>query len=195
MLKKSHRVFGLTLLPALLIAPLNIQTNIDFIQKPVTYWNQFQLDIGDNLFISLGFLLLFFLGTTFPDIDMKFKVFFKDKSKRYLYHRQFTHSLFLNIGLLWATLYYLPNYTNYYILVTGFLLGITTHLLADMLTGSVPFLLYGHYGIPFMRIGITSFIPKSIHTIFTEEFPKMLNKNLYILVFLNLIPLNLRLFF
>jgi len=190
MLKKSHRVFGLTLLPSLLINKINnINPNNQFEQhlnKVINSFNEIISSFHDMnmLYMSL-FLILFFIGVTFPDIDMKCKFFYHNKAERYLYHRQLTHSLSLNLILLYYSLFYLPDYTYLYFGATAFLLGISTHLIADMLTGSIPIFLYGHYGIPFRRIGITIFFPKSMHKIFTEKLPKLLNKHVSIIILVN----------
>ena len=102
--KKGHIKFALSLSP-LFFKPLNIHLNL--IEK----YNQFVFDLksvfivesikSNTVFmfshIKLIILTLFFylLGAIIPDIDFFFRYFFNDKNKqkRYLYHRQFTHSL------------------------------------------------------------------------------------------------------
>jgi len=202
MLKKSHRVFAASLTPILFIKPFD-SVNISYIPP---HFNKIINTAIDNLneivysvhlfdsIVIIGFFIMVFIGSTVPDLDMKLKVFFKNKNERFRYHRQFTHSLLLNLFLMFASLYYLPEYTEYYFLVFAFFFGIFTHLIGDMLTGSIPWLIYGHYGIRFSRIGITVFLPKKLHPIFTEEFPKFLNQNVWAIIFIALLFLNLRIF-
>ena len=170
MYKKSHRALGAALTPLLVL--------------PTTYVPTYKLD---NYLISLGFLIFYFIGTTFPDLDMKFKVFFKNQNERYRYHRQVTHSILLVGLLLYGSLIYLPTYTTLYMLSVGFSLGIIAHLLGDVITGSVPWLLYAPYYRRFQRIGITVFLPKIVHPLFTERLPKYFDKNMWIFVVLFLI--------
>lgn len=199
LLRKSHIVFGLTLLPTLLVKPIdnikNSNINFEKINLAINNFNNIIVNIYDlDLYYILLFLIPFFIGTTFPDIDMKFKIFVKNKSDRFLYHRQITHSLLLNISLIYCSLYYLADRTEFYFIFTAFLLGIFTHLIADMLTGSIPIFLYGHYGKQFSRIGVTRIIPKNMHKIFTEKLPKVLNKYIIIIIIFNLIIFSIRFF-
>jgi len=203
MLRKSHIVFGIGMLPTFLIYPISnnlslfekFNLNLNPIISTIDNWNKFSVNIDTiNPIISIGFLATYLIGTITPDIDLKFKFLVKNSNERYKYHRQFTHSLLLTLFLIFSSLYWLPNYTELYPIATGFFLGILTHIIGDMLTGSVPWFIYGHYGIPGMRIGITSFLPKKLHEIFTVKFPKFLDKNLYAVLALALIPLNIRIF-
>lgn len=101
------------------------------------------------LMLSITFLLML-TGGIFPDFDLKLRKFMPSdkKNKSYLYHRQITHSL-----LLWAGVFTLSVYLeNVYLFF--FACGWFIHLLGDMLTGSVPILLWGKYYHFFSRIGI-----------------------------------------
>ena len=116
-----------------------------FIQNPVFL---FDLKI-ENAFYVLSLILLAVAGGIIPDFDLKLNVFFNDRErkKRYLYHRQLTHSL-----ILWAgTAYYSLQTSNPYLFY--FALGGISHLFGDMLTGSVPVFLWGKYYRPY-RIGL-----------------------------------------
>lgn len=101
----------------------------------------------ENLFLSLIFIGFFWVGTFLPDLDNKLSFLFDKDTKgdrRYLYHRQITHSI-----LLWGFIFYYGFFieTNLEIqfLLLGLSLGVFTHLLADSITGSVPLFLYASY--------------------------------------------------
>lgn len=96
------------------------------------------------------------IGAKLPDLDLKLKHLLpKDlQNKRYLYHRQFTHSLLLWLGIGYYS--YISNFVPLFYLV----LGVMTHLIADMLTGSIPIGIYGRYKKPFSRIGLNINITK-----------------------------------
>jgi membrane-bound metal-dependent hydrolase YbcI (DUF457 family) len=100
-------------------------------------------------------MFFFFLGIKFPDIDLLLKNYMPSSisNLRYLYHRQFTHSILL---VLFA---FLVFNNNIYSVI--FVYGILTHLIADMITGSVPLFFNGVYYKSFnpftLRIGIDMF--------------------------------------
>jgi len=127
---------------------------------------------------------------------MKLKIFLPPAQRRetFRYHRQITHSILLWLGLLWYSLYFLPSITDFSMLLTYLSLGVITHLIGDMLTGSIPWLLYAPYYIRFSRIGITVFLPKVIHKIFTRTFPTWLNENLWVFGILFIINVGLLIF-
>ena len=113
--------------------------------------------------------ILTIIGSIIPDIDLKFKDFFNDPSgqKRYLYHRQITHSL-----LLWSGgLFYAAYTRNIYLFY--FSLGGLSHLFGDIITGSVPVFLWGKYYVFWSRIGADRIYknPK-----FYSKFAKFLDK-------------------
>lgn len=183
MLKNSHRAFAIALTP-IFTYKIELLFDIFFINQLVLNYNKYIEYIVTNYYLLVPVLITYIFASTFPDIDQRLKVFFnaENKDKRFLYHRQYTHSLLLWIGLLIFTLFYKFEYIQINILLFVFVLGVLTHLLGDMLTGSIPWALYAPYYARFTRIGITIFLPKTIHKIFTEIFPKWLNKY-YLIVF------------
>ena len=146
MYKKAHRnlaIGSFIALPAIL-DKYNILYNFNYM------FNNYTI-------IHIGILLLLTIfGATIPDWDLKLKYVYHDYSgkKQYLYHRQITHSLF--IWILFGYLSY--NLNNIYLFY--FVVGVYTHLIADMLTGSIPILFYGRYYDYFSRIGLDRFYPK-----------------------------------
>ena len=181
MLKKSHRIFSFSLLPLTLIPVCyhEINSSILFFDNAYkSYANFLKFDSIESIFEYSVALLFYFLGSTFPDIDMKLKFLYGSKN-RYKYHRQFTHSLVLWIVLILFLSSKLSIY-NWLIIPLMFSFGVLTHLIGDMITGSIPWFLYGPYYMRFSRIGITTLLPKNVHKIFTEVLPKWLNSNLYI---------------
>ena len=74
--------------------------------------------------------------------------------------------------------------TGYLLLYFFFALciGGLSHLVADMLSGSVPWGFYGKYYDGFSRFGITIFLPKSMHGIFTKKIPTFIEKYSFILL-------------
>jgi len=200
MLKKSHIAFGFSLLPAIFIKPIENISTIPYANEKIVEKINFMIDnfnaiiygYGSNILLSALFLFAFYIGTFISDEDMKLKRLVHDPSRRYLYHRQFTHSILFTLFFFLYSLYYIPIYTSSYPIFVGFFLGVLTHLLGDMLTGNIPWFLYGHYGKPFMRFGITSFLPKNTHSFITEKLPKILDKNRYIFLLSGILLLILR---
>lgn len=124
------------------------------------------IDLKDEVSLFHMIILLaitMFSASKIIDKDLKFAIFLPPnmRHKRYLYHRQTTHSLVLWLLMLGLGIFGLGisienimnlNYNmNYYILF--FAVGGLSHLLADMLTGSVPIFLWGKYHRGF-RIGL-----------------------------------------
>lgn len=183
MLKASHRGLAFALTPFFFKKIPEVHSTfpgIDHILNTIihnynVFFHSFTASTINTLNMML-FFLFYFIGSTFPDIDLKFKVFYKDPSKRYLYHRQFTHSILLSIIMLYVSFVWLYSInTTIASIFIGLTLGIITHQIGDMLTGSVPILFYGHYARRFSRFGITVFLPRSAHPVFTQKFPKWLN--------------------
>ena len=100
--------------------------------------------------LTLAFLMLALFGAKFPDFDLFLSPLFDRGTgmRRYKYHRQFTHSVLLWSVAMWYALY------TYNIFLFYFSFGGIVHLLGDMLTGSVPYLLWGRHYNFFARIGI-----------------------------------------
>lgn len=196
MLKISHRSLAISLTPLLFVTIPEIKYLETYIQKYNLFFSQIYTNFSiENLFLITLFFIMYFIGSTFPDIDNYLKYLYpKDqRDKRYLYHRQITHGLLLTTLMLFVALHYLNNPITF-ALFLGLTLGIITHQIGDMLTGSIPILFYAPYYVRFARIGITVFLPKGLHYIFTEKFPKFLNKN-YKIIFSILFLLNSLLLF
>jgi len=114
----------------------------------------------NNIEITTMLALCMISASKIIDQDLKLKFILpKDiRNKRYLYHRQITHSLILWVGLLFYSLFGIPTSPNNIILdinyyIMFFAIGGLTHLIADMLTGSIPILLWGKYSRG-LRIGL-----------------------------------------
>jgi membrane-bound metal-dependent hydrolase YbcI (DUF457 family) len=186
MLKRSHRAFALSLFPLTLIKINNVQaTNFEIFNLIINKYNETISLVSTVSIWPVLFLLAYWYGSTFPDIDHKFKYLYKkeDWHKRYLYHRQTTHSiLFLSLMLILSLIYSERYIGHFGIIITAMSLGMFAHIIGDMMTGSVPWLLYAPYYRRFARIGITVFLPKAAHKVFTEKLPKYFDKNMYIFV-------------
>ena len=171
MLKKSHRSLSFSLSPFL------------FIEYPHYKWNTFLSEIGSErgMFYTIIFFIFYWIGSTLPDIDLKFKYLMPKqfRNQRFRYHRQLTHSLLLSFGSLYL-LYLYPQKEYILIPLYGVIFGIITHQIGDMLTGTVPIFFVGPYYMRFSRLGINTFLPRIWFEIFTVKFPKWLNKNLWI---------------
>lgn len=121
--------------------------------------------------IAIYLAICMFSASKIIDQDLKIAFILpKDmRHKRYLYHRQITHSLILWVGLLYYSIYGIPANLqnlihneiniNYYLFF--FAIGGISHLIADMLTGSVPIFLWGKYNRGF-RIGLNIEVTKKI---------------------------------
>jgi len=117
-------------------------------------WENFVVYFEKQFYYPLSTIFILFIltliGAVIPDIDLKLKDVFNDPDgkKRYLYHRQFTHSM-----LLWSAGFFYAAYTqNIYLFY--FTLGGLSHLFGDMITGSVPVFLWGKYYVFWSRIGV-----------------------------------------
>jgi len=163
MKKKGHIAVGaLFLLPVLFNKSIPyINTSDQYLIKLnniILYFNNNFITLS-NLLYNLTFnpaqlillLLFYYFGIRFPDMDLYIKNISPYlKEHRYLYHRQLTHSLFLNLFIMF---YF---YKNIYVFFFSY--GLLTHLIADMFTGSIPLFLFGKYYRTFnifqWRIGI-----------------------------------------
>lgn len=196
MLGRSHRYTGL------LAASVSLTPIVYFFPRKNLFWIlQDAVDLQSAFlksFIALGshqkgvfagYLILYFLasiiGSILPDKDMLLKRFYGDKKdERFRYHRQWTHSILL-WGLLTAFAFYaFFNDFNPLIWVSliGLCVGAWSHLIGDMITGSVPWGLYGKYYDRFSRFGITVFLPKAMHTTFTEKLPRKIERHSWIIL-------------
>lgn len=105
-----------------------------------------------GLIPSLILLFLAYLGGRIPDWDLFFVPDGADWRTRVKIHRQTTHSIILIAGLTFLAYYNLSE-SRYVEFALYLCIGLCSHLLADVVTGSIPVFLYGGYprGI---RIGI-----------------------------------------
>jgi len=102
--------------------------------------------------ITAGIVGATLLGSYIPDIDLKFKHFFSKDTKYWVYHRQITHSLLIWVGLFIYLLFNQQNIINLnfggvYFILLGFVTGALSHLVADMITGTIPIFLKGNFKI------------------------------------------------
>ncbi|ANE33850.1 metal-dependent hydrolase [Campylobacter hyointestinalis] len=201
MLGRSHRFTGLlaasvSLIPISYILKINGAPEI--LQNLADYHEAFLksfLALGrDPKGMFAGYVILYVVasvwGAMLPNYDLHFARFYGDrKEERFRYHRQWTHSI-----LLWTILTAIAVYTFYaglnpliWVFLIGLCVGGWSHLFGDMITGSVPWGFYGKYYDRFSRFGITIFLPRSIHPIFTDKFPKRLEKHSGIILFIAII--------
>lgn len=143
---------------------IKIPTNyfdLNFMNEIVTHINLMTSSwhyyfTSGNVYYPILFLVLLYIGATFPDIDL----YFGDNSKRYKTHRQITHSMLLFCMIMYVIFYHLENQYKLYSYMIMY--GILTHFIADMLTGTIPIMFYGAYYQPnkiMYRFGIDTFFP------------------------------------
>lgn len=202
MLGRTHRYVGLLAASASFIPIKNICLSGHGCSWPLSDLASYQahfiksfISLGDNHKEYLtGYLLLYFffalVGAMIPDKDLALARFYGDrKDEKFRYHRQWTHSILLWVALT-AFTYYL-FYNNYmpilWVSLMGFCIGGLSHLVADMLSGSVPWGFYGKYYDRFSRFGITIFLPKSMHGIFTKKIPAFIEKYSFILLIVTVV--------
>lgn len=161
-------------------APKTIQTYNELVAELAIKTTD-TLAIGLCIILFLIFGLTAFISSTLPDKDFLLKVFYhKDKRNlTYLYHRQLTHSILLFLLIL----YFIPKNLSSeidYAIFYGFIYGVGSHLIADMLTGTIPILFNGSYYSYFTRIGLITFLPKTCHDFFTKKLSIISDNNLWI---------------
>jgi len=147
----------------------------------IDFSNNFISIINQHPFVFIFSIMSYWIGSTFIDfIDFKIikKLMSKEKQKsQFYYHRQWTHALIDNILYFYLSIYFLYHTENiYFYIIVFYFLGVFTHLLADMITGSIPIFFYGHYAKKMSRIGIDRFIPTSKTTFFTKTLPKYFDR-------------------
>jgi len=100
--------------------------------------------------IIMAYAMIFFVftsGAHFPDLDLNLKHIYPSGTPNYLYHRTLlTHSFIIHLLILISVLI-LPRqegspqeWEKIYVLIYYFELGVFTHLIGDIVTGSIPFL-------------------------------------------------------
>lgn len=157
----SQSILGASLFPIISYKSYNYLDEIGLYRISENIYNYFinyyyQVIHGEHIINIFIMLLLIVIGSGLPDLDFNFKYFYSDRSKIYRYHRQITHSLILNLSIFIYSLYY------YNPIIFFIWYGVLIHLIGDMLTGSIPILLWGKYYHYFSRIGIDRFYPSSI---------------------------------
>lgn len=169
----GHKGVAVMLLPVILVGSQKINFNV-----VNTLFFDFMSLHKNHLFIMIASFIAYWVGSTLIDfIDFKIikplmpKYIEAEELQTYHYHRQWTHGLMLNVGLFIYCSFLAVTYSYYFYIGVWYFLGVFTHLLADMLTGSVPLFLYGKYYKLGSRIGITIFLPKSFHSFFTKKLP------------------------
>lgn len=165
---KGHLGTSALILPFFIVGISEISpiiNNIMNIKESVLVFDTF------SYFSFFLFVIFYYMGERTPDLDLKFKVFYQNGMPHYKYHRQFTHSIILWLMLL---LYGFTN-INYGVFIIAYALGGISHLVGDIFTGSIPIFLWGDYRKMY-RFGITSFLPKFLHKVFTVSFPRFMDK-------------------
>lgn len=141
----------------------------------------------DTYLAMVVFTLLFMFGSILPDYDYKFKHLYSKETPYWVYHRQITHSL---VGFLGLGFYLYLNINNSDFFILGFALvgGVLTHLLADMITGTVPLWTHGNYNSKKLltyRVGFKLFGKEGNKTLvkYTDLLGKILTIPLLISLF------------
>lgn len=110
-----------------------------------------------TFYTVLGFLIAIFAGKL-PDYDLYLVNNPSDWRERVRYHRQITHSLLLGLVALVYLLYLKggeePADTLYIDMFGYFVFGFLSHIVADILTGTVPIFLWADNRKTWLRIGI-----------------------------------------
>jgi len=137
MLVKGHNQLNISIF--LLVVSLEIFFNVNY--SP-TILDINQLPINSNILYYIFAFFFFSAGSHFPDLDLNLKHFYGNKPQ-FFYHRTFlTHSLLTHLGLLFISISTpFPEINKeYYAILFYFEIGVLTHLLGDIITGSIPLL-------------------------------------------------------
>lgn len=98
----------------------------------------------------IAYIMIFFVftaGAHFPDLDLNLKHIYPSGTPQYLFHRTLlTHGFLIHLIIL-VSVIILPQQQGspielekIYVMVYYFELGVFTHMIGDIVTGSVPFL-------------------------------------------------------
>lgn len=181
----GHKATAVVLFP-LIIFPIqdtNLSVDIEIIDNYLlfvqdTFKNFLTLSSNKPLIMLLS-IIMYWIGSTLIDfIDFKIIRRFIPHDKRaypYYYHRQWTHGFIDNLFFLFLSLHLIQTSEAFYILFFYFL-GVWTHLIVDMLSGSIPIFFYGNYAKSMSRIGINRIMPKEAHEFFAKKIPKLYDK-------------------
>lgn len=186
---KGHKAVAIATASLIFLPQDNIHYNIEIIDHIMSYFHAFNIYISNEILQGefwktplLFFILL--LGAKLPDSDLLMKYLLSPEvaKKRYLYHRQITHSI-LFLGII---VYLAIENLNIYLYI--FSLGIFSHIIADILTGSVPIVLWGTYIKRyrfFTRFGVDAQLPlpDDVIKIIKNFFVKLGDKYLYPIFF------------
>ncbi len=194
----GHKSSATVFFPLFTLAPLKISGVFDNqILSNVVYFFRdisetfIELINTEQFYIVFISIVFYWVGSTVIDfIDFKIIKPFLSKENRkypYLYHRQWTHSFLLHVFLLAVIIYFIKITGSIWLYPLLFLsLGVWTHLITDMMTGTIPIFLFGHYAKTGSRIGINSIIPKSLHPFFSKKLPKIFDWASPVLFFIGL---------
>lgn len=151
-------------------------------------------DYPNSLTHIVLILSLAILGGKFPDLDMKLIPRGTPKEIAMGIHRQTMHSLIiLVISIFYVYNFLVPNDYRYeYIMY--FLTGVASHLLGDILTGTIPLLVWGSYRRGGkLRIGIKNNIIKGMFVKLGKKIaPFLIIFGIYELISYNLQYLELK---
>lgn len=172
--KIGHTSQATAFLPLIVLAPLYY----DFNNPIFNYFKSVMIGFThSHPLIILSSILAFWVGSTIIDfIDFKIikPMMPKEKqSKHYYYHRQWTHALVPNMFLLvfsFVLLYFTGSQFCYIFIFI--MLGITTHLIGDFFTGSIPIYGYSAYNSKGGRIGINRISPNFLKPFFSQMLPR-----------------------
>lgn len=191
----GHKGSAVAMFPIMTLIPVtqNIQTEYELVNHVLNELRNVLdtfFSLGEtNGYIMLFSLIFFWIGATIIDtIDFKLirPMMSEHKQKyHYFYHRQWTHGLLLNLVITLGIFYLLIfSYNPYFFLLLFLSLGVWTHLLTDMISGSIPIVIFGNYKSKGARIGITKILPKKYHQIFTRKLPKYFDRGSPLLFFI-----------
>lgn len=172
--KIGHTSQATAFLPLIVLAPLYYH----FDNPVFNYfkWVMTGFSHSHPLIIAIS-ILAFWIGSTIIDfIDFKIikPMMPKEKQeKHYYYHRQWTHALVPNMFLLVSSFFllYLTNSQWCYVFIF-IMLGVTTHLIGDFFTGSIPIWGYSAYNSKGGRIGINRITPNFLRPFFSQILPQ-----------------------
>lgn len=191
----GHKASAVAMFPLMVMYPLKYEGNInnEYIHLTLSvlkniFYHFYELAYTKP-YLFLFSIIFFWIGSTVIDfIDFKIIKKFMPEHKQkfqYYYHRQWTHGFGLNLFFLILLGYLLIfHYNPYYYLLLFLSLGIWTHLIVDMLSGSIPIGIYGNYNGKMKRIGINRVVPKSLHYIFSKKVPKFVDWSSPLLFFI-----------
>jgi len=182
--KLGHQSQATALLPTIILGSAFLQTtqyNNEVSANIAIFMNSF---LSTNLIIVAVSVLAYFIGSVAMDwIDFNIlKHLASNKEDHTTFHRQITHGFFPNLALLALSIYSIEYFNNAWAYVgVFFMIGVWTHLIMDMLTGSIPWFFYSDYRSNWGRVGINRIMPKILRPIFNEFLPTIADKKITVL--------------